>query len=117
MFEAALQELVAETGAELALFCDYEGESIAVVAPGCDPFEARVLGAQQAPLVLQLQRVARQSGQSERLSLSCVAEQRVLLIEALPGGYYLVAALAPSPTWQRAAGPLRRLAARFAAEL
>ena len=117
MFEAALQELIGATGGELAIFCDYEGEAIALASRGLDPFEVRVLGAHQAAIVLQLQRIARASGQHERLSLACIAEKRTLLLEALPGGYYLL--LVPSP--RAAAAPaqraLRAVAARFAQEL
>ncbi len=117
MFEAALTELVAQTEGELAIFCDYEGESIALAGPERDPFDVRVLGATHAAHVHELQRVARASGQSERLSLTCVADHRVLLLEALPGGYYLVLALAPARVWPKARHLLQAVADRFAAEL
>ena len=117
MFEEALQELVETVGAELAIFCDYEGESIALAAPRRDPFDVRVLAAHHAPLVDDLQRAARRSGQSERLSLTWSAEQGTTLVEALPGGYYLLACIRADAVWATARPPLRRLADRFAAEL
>ena len=121
MFERALQEWVAEAGAELAIFCDFEGESIAMAAGDLDPFDVRVIGAHQALVVDRLQRIARASGQSERLALAWVSEARVLLVEALPGGYYVLAGLRADARagalWPLAQRRLAGLAARFAAEL
>lgn len=117
VFEAALQQLVAETHAALAIFCDEEGESIAFAGPGLDPYDVRVIGAQHAAHVLEVQRAARRAGESERLAITCVADHRVVLIEALPGGYYVLLSLAPDRMWPRARPLLRALADRFAAEL
>lgn len=117
MFERALHNLIAEAGAELAIFCDFEGESIALAARDLDHFEVRVLGAHHALLVDRLQRIARASGQSERLSLAWASDTRVHLVEALPGGYYLLAALRADRLWQHARLPLRRLADSFATEI
>lgn len=117
MFEEALRELIGSPGVELAIFCDYEGESIALAAPGRDPFDVRVLAAHHAPLVDDLQRIARRTGQSERLSLAWTSEQGTLLVEALPGGYYVLAGLRADAVWTTARPRLRRLADRFAAEL
>lgn len=112
-----MQELVAQTDAELAIFCDDEGESIALAGPGLDPYDVRVLGAHHAAHVLGAQRAARRAGESERLSIGCVADHRVLLVEALPGGYYVLLALRPDRVWPRARPLLRAVAERFAAEL
>lgn len=117
VFEAALQELLEKTGGELAIFCDYEGEAIALASRGLDPFEVRVLGAHQAAVVLQLQRIARESGLGERLSLTAVAEKRTLILEALPGGYYVLLVPAPAGAVAVAQRALREVAARFQREL
>ena len=112
-----MQELVRQTGAELAIFCDYEGESIALAGPGIDPYDVRVIGAQHAAHVLAVQRAARQVGESERVSITCVADHRVVLVEAMPGGYYVLVAIAPERLWQRARPLLAAVADRFAAEI
>lgn len=120
MFETALQALVAETRADLAIFCDYEGEAIALAlaGTGADSYEARVLGAHLAAPVIELQRIAAGHGATGRLSFGCVAAERTLLAEALPGGYYVVLALpARSAGEPFARRQLRHVADRFATEL
>lgn len=117
VFEGALQRLVSRTNAGTAIFCDYEGEAIALAAPDSERWDLLILGAQFAAWVLQLQRIARDNGQSERLSLSCVTEEKVLLVEALPGGYYVLVTAPPDSLWSFSRWELARLAERFREEI
>lgn len=116
-FEGALHHLVTTTSADGAIFCDYEGEAIAVAASDANRWDLMVLGAQFAAWVLQLQRIARDSTQPERLSLLCVTTEKVLLVEALPGGYYVLATTSPGRVWARTRRALELLAERFREEL
>lgn len=117
MFEGALQQLVSETGADTAIFCDYEGEAIALAAAPTERWEVLVLGAQLAAWVLQLQRIARDGSQSERLSLTCVTSEKVLLVEALPGGYYVLVTTSCRSVWAPTRQRLFHLAERFREEI
>lgn len=117
MFEAALQRLLLETEAKEAIFCDFEGEAIALSTSARDPWELQVLGAQLAASVLDLQRIARDNHQSERLSLICVTGEMVLLVEALPGGYYVLATASADGLWAPTRRQLCLLVESFANEL
>jgi hypothetical protein len=90
MFEQALAQLIDETGSDLAIFCDYEGETIALASHGLDTYDVQLLGAQLCAVVTDLQSLVASTGQSERTSLMVATEKRTILIEGLPGHYYVV---------------------------
>ena len=118
MFDEALNELVARTKGRFAIFCDYEGESIALASgDGRDAYDIRVVGAELGALVLDLQRRAQEHGESERLSLVCEASGMTMLVEALGGRYYLLLAVPAGAAWAVARRHLQAVAARFAEEL
>lgn len=113
MFVQALEDLVARTGAEYAVFCDYEGEAIALASRQLDPFEVRLVGAQVGAAVFALLDLTGDGG----AALSCVVDQRSLLIEALPGKYYLLLSLPRGALEPVARRSLREVARRFRSEL
>ena len=117
MFSEALQRFVEETGAQLAIFCDYEGEAIGQASAGPDDFEVKLTGAQLGAVTAELQRLARAYGQEERASYSFATGTTTLLVEALPGNYYLVAAVADAARVPCARWHLAAVARRFEAEL
>jgi hypothetical protein len=117
MFEEALEELVRRTGALFAIFCDYEGESIALASgDGRDPYDIRVAGAEMGAHVLHLQRRARARGESERLFLACEAAAMTLLVEGVAGGYYVLLAVPAGAPWSVARRSLCEVVGRFALE-
>jgi hypothetical protein len=117
MFDQALQQLIWETGADLAVFCDFEGESIAFASNGIEDYDVRVIGAQLGSVVVGLQSALVRNGVSDRAGLSLVSESCVILIEALPGNYYLVVRLRPYSLWSYARQRLQEVATRFFAEI
>lgn len=117
MFDEALERLVRETDADLAVFCDYEGEAIALAAPEMESYDVQITGAQLGALLFKLQEIARSYGQGERVAVQCLTDSRTMLIETLPGGYYVVLGLAPDKLWPRARVLLREVADRFLLEL
>ena len=117
MFAEILDRLVRETRAAFAIFCDYEGESIAYAAPGFSDYDVRIAGAHLAAVTIALQRTVAATGQSERLAFVCATDQTTLVVEALPGHYYLVLSVpdpagVPLARWHAAA-----VAERFLGEL
>ena len=117
-FTRLLDELVQDTQGELAIFCDYEGEAIAFAHQARHAvYDVKVSGASLAAIVLSLQKTARESGQSERLEFTCIAEETAWLVETLPGGYYLLLAVPPGSLWVRSRARLKILADRFLGEL
>ncbi len=113
MFDQVLRELLNASGAELAVLCDAEGEEIAEAHRSGETYDARVQGAQLGPVAMELREAAPTSLGRDRLTVRCLAEQGVLLLELLPGGYYLLLRLADAKSEARA----RRLLVAAATQL
>jgi hypothetical protein len=88
-FETALQPLLAQ-GASAAIYCDLDGEHIAVAAGAVDRYELEVIGAAMAPTAATL---------PTEHQLRVRVGARVWWIAAVGEGTYLVV-LAP-PLWGR----------------
>lgn len=117
MFQQALDELVTQTGADFAVFCDYEGEFIALSAREADTFFVRLVGAQLGACTTALQRVNVEYGLGERAQVTCELPAGFLLVEALPDHYYIVLQLPKSRLLGSARWRLRAVGERFSREL
>ncbi len=117
MFQQSLDELIAQTGADFAVFCDFGGESIALSSRRMSDFDVRLIGAQLGVWALQLERVHRDLGMGARAQIICELASSTLLIETLPETYYLVLGLPHSSLVGPARWRLRAVAERFSAEL
>jgi hypothetical protein len=117
MFQQRLDELVAQTGADFAIFCDFEGESIALSSRKLDEFNVRLIGAQLGIWTTQLERVHRDLGMGERAQIVCELPSSYLLVEALRQSYYLVLRLPRSSLVGPARFRLRAVGEKFSAEL
>lgn len=117
MFQQALDELLAQTGADFAVFCDYEGEFIALSARQADAFSVRLVGAQLGAWTALLQRVNVEYGLGERAQVSCELPKGYLLLEALPAQYYVVLQIPSSSLLGLARRHLKQVGERFAREL
>ena len=117
MFQQALDELLAQTGADFAIFCDYEGEFIALSSREADAFTVRLTAAQCGAWTVGLQCAHGLYGLGERAQVLCEFPTSFILIEALRGHYYIVLKLPKSALVGRARWRLRAVGERFSAEL
>ncbi len=117
MFQQALDDLLAQTSADFAVFCDYEGEFIALSAHKADSFTVRLVGAQLGAWITALQQVHVEYGLGERAQVACVLPEGFLLVEALPAHYYIVLRLPKASLLGVAQRRLRQVGERFAREL
>jgi predicted regulator of Ras-like GTPase activity (Roadblock/LC7/MglB family) len=119
-FRRLLTALVGRvSGARGAVFCDAEGESVALVIRDSllSDYEMKVFGAQLAAVWLTVQTGARERGAGALLELQAGCAGGSLLCRALPDGYYVVLLVGRGVALAPAAFELRRAAAELAQEI
>ena len=125
-FRGLLERLVkSERSARGAIFCDHEGEAVALslaeVPPrGCAPigeYDLKVCGAQMAAPVLALMAAAAAGGAGPPKELRMLCEHGTLACRVLRDGYYVALLLAPGGRSAGAPGKLAAVSALVLAEM
>jgi hypothetical protein len=75
-----------------AIFCDHEGESVALAIrdPQLSEFDMKVFGAQLAALWHSSQERSKEAGAGAILELQASCSAGTLLCRSLPDGYYVL---------------------------
>ena len=78
-------------GARGAIFCDHEGESVALVLrdPQVSEYEMKVFGAQLAAVWMDLSTTAKERGAGALVELRVACASGSFLCRSLPDGYYV----------------------------
>lgn len=119
-FRSMLSSLVERApGARGAVFCDYEGEFVALVVrdPLLSEYDLKVFGAQLAAAWLDLENHSTERGAGGIVELRLGCAGGTLLCRALRDGYYVVLVIESGRPSAHAAFELCHTAAEIAAAL
>ncbi len=106
-------------GARGAVFCDYEGEFVALVArdPALSEYDLKVFGAHMAAAWLDLETHSSAQGAGGIVELRLGCAGGTLLCRALPDGYYVMLVLEGGKPSAHAAFELGHTAKEIASAL
>jgi hypothetical protein len=106
-------------GARGAIFCDYEGESVALAVrdAALPEYDLKVFGAQLAAVWLTLRTDASEGGGGTVAELRVGCASGTLLCRSLPDGYYVALLVAAGAPPSPAAYALRATAKELATAL
>lgn len=106
-------------GARGAVFCDYEGEHVALVArdPALSEYDLKVFGAHMASAWFDVQKHASAQGAGGIVELRIGCAAGTLLCRALPDGYYVMLVVEGGKPSAHAAFELRHTADEIASAL